>query len=50
MLKKIVILTGVHPNKVSGKLITDLKNLLKDKGHEVVVVTNSYLREEKKEC
>lgn len=46
MLKKIVILTAVHPYKVSGRSITDLKNLLKDKGHEVVVVTNSYLREE----
>lgn len=47
MLKKnIVILTAVHPYKASGRSVTDLKNLLKDKGHKVVVVTNAYLREE----
>lgn len=44
--KKIVILTGVHPNEVSGKLVTDLKNLFKEKGHRVVVMTNAYLKEE----
>lgn len=44
--KKIVILTAVHPYKASGRCVTDLKNLLKDKGHEVVVVTNAYLKEE----
>lgn len=44
--KDIVILTAVHPYKASGRSVTDLKNLLKGKGHNVVIVTNAYLREE----
>lgn len=44
--KNIVILTAVHPYKASGRSVTDLKNLLKAKGHNVVIVTNAYLREE----
>lgn len=44
--KNIVILTAVHPYEASGRSVTDLKNLLKDKGHKVIVVTNSHLREE----
>lgn len=44
--KNIIILTGVHPNKVSGKTVTDLKNLLKDKGHKICILTNASLREE----
>lgn len=47
MLKKnIIILTGVHPNEVSGKSVTDLKNLFKEKGHRVVVMTNADVKEE----
>jgi glycosyltransferase involved in cell wall biosynthesis len=44
--KNIVILTAVHPYKASGRSVTDLKNVLKAKGHKVVIVTNDYLREE----
>lgn len=44
--KNIILLTGVHPNKVSGKTVTDLKNLFKEKGHNVCIITNAYLREE----
>lgn len=44
--KKIILLTGVHPNKFSGKSVTDIKNLFKEKGHKTCIITNVYLREE----
>lgn len=44
--KNIVFLTAVHPYRVSGRSVTDLKNILKDNGHNVVIVTNAYLDEE----
>lgn len=47
--KNIVILTAVHPYKASGRSVTDLKDLLKTKGFNVIIVTNAYLREEIKD-
>ncbi len=44
--KNIVILTAVHPFKASGRTVIDLKEILKDNGHDVVIVTNAYLRDE----
>jgi glycosyltransferase involved in cell wall biosynthesis len=43
--KNIVILTAVHPNKASGKVVMDVKKLLSEKGHDVLIVTNTYLSE-----
>jgi glycosyltransferase involved in cell wall biosynthesis len=44
--KNFVIITGVHPYRASGRCVTDLKNILKNKGHNVIVITNSYLSKE----
>jgi glycosyltransferase involved in cell wall biosynthesis len=41
--KNIVILTGVHPFKDSGRSVYDFKNILNDNGHNVLIVTNSLL-------
>ena len=45
MPKKIILLTAVHPYKASGRSVTDLKNILKEKGHSVVIITNAFLSE-----
>lgn len=41
--KNIVLLTNVNPYKASGRLITDLKNILKGEGHNVIIITNTYI-------